>query len=41
MPNDPFGDTVSMFGMNWSMTLEDTEVVNSNVYAAIGQTYSS
>lgn len=38
---DPFGDTVSMFDMNWSMTLEVTEVVNSNVYAAIGQTYSS
>lgn len=38
---DPFGDTVSMSGMQWSMTLEITEVVNSNVYAAIGQTYSS
>ena len=38
---DPFGDTVNMFDMDWSMTLEVTEVVNSNVYAAIGQTYSS
>ena len=38
---DPFGDTVSMLDMNWSMTLEITEVVNSNVYAAIGQTYTN
>jgi len=38
---DPFGETVNMFDMDWSMTLEVTEVVNSNLYAAIGQTYSS
>lgn len=38
---DPFGETMTMFDMNWSMTLEITEVVNSNVYAAIGQTYSA
>lgn len=38
---DPYGDTANMYDMNWSMTLEVTEVVNSNVYAAIGQTYSS
>jgi hypothetical protein len=38
---DPFGYTVSMLDINWSMTLEVTEVVNSKVYAAIGKTYSS
>lgn len=38
---DPFGYTMSMLDINWSMTLEVTEVVNSKVYAAIGKTYST
>jgi hypothetical protein len=37
---DPFGDTVNMFDMDWSMTLEITEVVSSKLYAEIGKTYS-
>ncbi len=38
---DPYGNTANILDMSWSMTLEITEVVNSNVYAAIGQTYSA
>jgi hypothetical protein len=36
---DPFGDTVNLRDMDWSMTLEMYEVVNSRVYSAISETY--
>lgn len=36
---DPFGDTVNLLDMDWSLTLELYEVVNSRVYSAISETY--
>ena len=36
---DPFGDTVNLLDMDWSLTLELYEVVNSRVYSAITETY--
>jgi len=36
---DPFGDTVNLHDMDWSMTIELYEIVNSRVHAALGQTY--
>ncbi len=37
---DSYGDTVNMQFMDWSITIEVTEVVNSKTYAAISNTYS-
>lgn len=37
---DPYGDTVNMQFMDWSITIEVTEVVNSKTYADISNTYS-
>ena len=36
---DPFGDTVNLLDMDWSLTLELYEVVNSRVYSSISETY--
>lgn len=36
---DPFGDTVNLLDMDWSLTLELYEVMNSRVYSAISETY--
>jgi len=36
---DPYGEVVDMRGMDWSMTFELYEVVNSNVYREIGHIY--
>lgn len=36
---DPYGRLVSMFDMDWSVTLEFYEVTNSRAYNAIAQTY--
>ena len=36
---DPFGDTVNLHDMDWSMTVELYEVVNSRVYSAISETF--
>jgi hypothetical protein len=36
---DPYGEVVDMRGMDWSMTYELYEVVNSNVYRDIGHIY--
>jgi hypothetical protein len=35
-----WGDTVNMQLMDWSLTIEVTEVVNSKTYAAISNTYA-
>jgi hypothetical protein len=37
---DSYGDTVNMQFMDWSITIEVTEVVNSKTYASISNTYS-
>jgi hypothetical protein len=37
---DSYGDTVNMQFMDWSITIEVTEVVNSKTYAEISNTYS-
>jgi hypothetical protein len=37
---DSYGDTVNMQFMDWSITIEVTEIVNSKTYADISNTYS-
>ena len=36
---DPFGETITMRNVHWSMTFELTEVVNSSVASTFNQTY--
>ena len=38
---DAYGETVDMHSMDWSITIEVTEVVNSKTYASISNTYSN
>lgn len=37
---NPFGETVNMLNVDWSVTLELTEVVNSKTYTSISKTYA-
>jgi hypothetical protein len=35
-----WGDTIDMHDIDWSITIEVTEIVNSKTYATISNTYS-
>jgi hypothetical protein len=37
---DGWGDTIDMHDIDWSITIEVTEIVNSKTYATISNTYS-
>ena len=37
---DPYGCPVNMMKMDWSITIEVTEIVNSKTYASISNTYN-
>jgi hypothetical protein len=37
---DAYGDTVNMRMIDWSITIEVTEVVNSKTYSQISDTYA-
>lgn len=37
---NPFGEEVNMLNVDWSLTIEVTEVVNSKTYTTISKTYS-